>query len=426
MRKQSKGVRVTALLLTLVLFLTAAVSCQFPFDLSEKETERQSGDVGSADSASESQTVMLESGEPISSATGEKTDEDLDFVQDTETEGAFETSRHETAVPETESTSGIAYDVSSIVSAVMPAMVAITVKVTNVQTGILGGSYEYESEGAGSGIIVAQDESFLYIVTNNHVVEDSNSISVCFVDGTEYKGIIKGSDASHDLAVLLVKIDEMSEKTLADIRVAKIGNSNELRLGQGAIAIGNALGYGQSVTIGCISALGRSVKNDDGLSVSLIQTDAAINPGNSGGALLNMQGEVVGINSMKYASTEVEGMGYAIPISDALPIMQSLIEEKFYDENERGYLGISCTAYTQGLYVSLVAENSPAAKAGLKKGDIITEANGKTVKTVSELTEILSHMTAGDSLKIGFLRKSGTAYEKMETTAVLVMRSEAS
>ena len=417
-----KGVRLASLLLAAILIAGGLVSCQFPFELDLHKSESAQPSGADASIGTEETGAQLDSQMPTERPTGEQQSGGLDFVQQTQAQGKA-APEAETMIPETESATGAVYDVSGIVDAVMPAMVAITVKVTNVQSGIFGGAYEYESEGAGSGIIVAQDESFLYIVTNNHVVEDSTRISVSFVDGEEYKAVVKGADASHDLAVLLVKIAEMKEKTLADIRVAKIGNSKELRLGQGAVAIGNALGYGQSVTVGCISALGRAVKSDDGASIPLIQTDAAINPGNSGGALLNMKGEVIGINSMKYASTEVEGMGYAIPISDALPIMQKLIEEKFYDENERGYLGISCTALSQGLYIASVAENSPASRAGLKKGDIITSANGKEVKTAEDLTDVLSRLTAGDALEITYLRQvSSTAYEQKQTTAILSLR----
>lgn len=422
MMNGKKGVRLASLFLALALIAGGLVSCQFPFelDLNGSGSEQPSGagaSVGTEGTGAPSSSQM-----PTESPAGEQPSGGLDFVQQTQAQGTAE-SEAETLIPETENATGAVYDVSGIVDAVMPAMVAITVRVTNVQSGIFGGAYEYETEGAGSGIIVAQDESFLYIVTNNHVVEDSTKISVSFVDGEEYKAVVKGSDASHDLAVLLVKIGEMKEKTLADIRVAKIGNSEELRLGEGAVAIGNALGYGQSVTVGCISALGRTVKSDDGASIPLVQTDAAINPGNSGGALLNMKGEVIGINSMKYASTEVEGMGYAIPISDALPIMQKLIDEKFYDENERGYLGVSCTALPQGLYIVSVAENSPASKAGLKKGDIMISANGKTMKTSEDLSNVLSRLTAGDELAIAYLRQvSSSAYEQKQTTAILSLR----
>ncbi|MBR2951867.1 MAG: trypsin-like peptidase domain-containing protein [Clostridia bacterium] len=402
MMKKRKTARLLSLMLALALFAVTAASCQFPFSLREQETESvQPSETPTAGKNEETGKTDTMSGAPT-----EAESEDLDFVTPTEEEGSATADKEQ--IPETENAVGTAYDVSEIVEAVMPAMVAITVKVKNVQSGIFGGSYEYESEGAGSGIIVAQDQdhTHLYILTNNHVVEDSHSISVRFVDGTECEATVKGAESSYDLAVLIVKTADMGEKTLAEVRKAKLGSSDSLRLGQGAVAIGNALGYGQSVTIGCISALGRTVESDAGASIPLIQTDAAINPGNSGGALLNMAGEVIGINSMKYASTEVEGMGYAIPISDALPIMQELIEQKYYDESERGYLGVGCIAATGGLYVSQVEQGSAADTAGLKKGDVITAVDGKSVKTVNDLTEFLSHKTAGDRIKISFLRNS--------------------
>ena len=428
-RGTKAGIRLIALSLLLALFLTAAASCQFPFSL---DMQGEGSDPSAADAPSvsfgESEQASGTSGESTGGSSDEQTEsgtdeeetDGLEFVQPSESESVGGTVNN--ALPETESSAGIAYDVSPIVDAVMPAMVAITVKVTNAQSGILGGSYE--SEGSGSGIVVAQDDTYLYIVTNNHVVANSTGISVCFVDGEEYTATVKGTNTSYDLAVILVKLADMSKKTMEDIRIAKLGSSDALRLGQGAVAIGNALGYGQSVTVGCISALGRTVKSDEGASIPLIQTDAAINPGNSGGALLNMKGEVIGINSMKYASTEVEGMGYAIPISDALPIMQALIEEKIYDESERGYLGVGCTAHTQGLYVSRVAADSPAAKAGIQKGDIITAVNGKSVKTEADLSAVLSRLTAGDTAVVRFLRKNGAAYESKEVTATLALRDD--
>ena len=401
--KKRKTVRLLSLVLALILFAATAASCQFPFSLQESETQSvqpsEGPTLGAAAQGSGTPT------EELTAQPSEKPSTELDFVDPTEEDGSAGSDKEQ--IPETENAVGTAYDVSEIVEAVIPAMVAITVKVKNVQSGIFGGSY-YESEGAGSGIIVAQDQdnTHLYILTNNHVVEDSHSISVSFVDGTECEAVLKGAEASYDLAVITVKTADMGEKTLAEVRKAKLGSSDDLRLGQGAIAIGNALGYGQSVTIGCISALGRTVESDAGASIPLIQTDAAINPGNSGGALLNMAGEVIGINSMKYASTEVEGMGYAIPISDALPIMQELIEQKYYDEGERGYLGVGCMTANGGLYVSQVEKGSAADAAGLKKGDVITAVNGKSVKTVNDLTEILSHKTAGDRITISFLRNS--------------------
>ena len=401
-----KGIKGLALTLALTLFLGTAVSCTFPFELdSEKGTQAPS------DGGSENPSA--------SSGKNEIVFPDLSTEDET---------REDIIVPDTDQSIGVAYDVSDMVEAVMPSMVAITVKATTTQGGgIFGGSFEYEAEGSGSGIIIAQGDGCLYIVTNNHVVADTHKIEVTFADDKSCEAVIKGTNEQYDLAIIVVQTADMDESTLETVRIARIGDSDLLKLGQGAVAIGNALGYGQSVTLGCISALGRTVESTDGASVPLIQTDAAINPGNSGGALLNLQGEVIGINSLKYASTDVEGMGYAIPITAALPVMYELINEVQYDENRRGYLGVSCTpiANPQGLYVSNVGSGSPADKAGIQKGDVIQTVNGKEVTSVATLTDILSHLTGGDSVTICFSRRNGTGYEKMEVTATLVTRASA-
>ncbi len=321
----------------------------------------------------------------------------------------------------------IAYDVSAVVESAMPAMVNIAV-VTSAGT-------SYETQSSGSGILMASDESYLYIMTNNHVVSGSSVIKVTFADGATYNAQIKGTDSSYDLAVVLVDVTGVSDQTLSAIRVARIGDSRKLRLGQGAVAIGNSLGYGQTVTSGIISAVDRQVElSDGGLSVPLVQTDAAINPGNSGGALLNHDGEVIGINSMKFASATVEGTGFAIPISDALPILQELIDSVTYGEEERGQLGISVYDVTAahmvyygmpaGVCVKSVTQNGPAHKAGIKAGDIICAANGRPVKNVQSLLEFLSRHTGGEQVQITLKRQSDMGdYVEHEVTVTLAVKA---
>lgn len=317
-------------------------------------------------------------------------------------------------------------DVSDVVENAMPCVVAIntTYEVT-YQYG-WGRTYTEESESAGTGFIIKQDKKYIYIATNNHVVADATSLTVQFCDGTEVEAEIKGTVETKDLAVVKVKVSDISNATLKEIRVATLGDSNELEAGQAAIAIGNALGYGQSVTTGVISAIGRSVTVTDsttGTTVvnnNLIQTDAAINPGNSGGALLNSNGEVIGINSVKYADTDVEGMGYAIPINDAMLIIEKLIDGEKIDESNSGYLGIQGEDSSLGAYVHSVLDGSAAEKAGIQSGDIIIEFDGSDIATMSQLKELLSYHPAGDEVTFVILRPQGEdEYTEMEIKVVL-------
>ncbi len=319
----------------------------------------------------------------------------------------------------------VMYDASAAVEAVMPAMVAVTVQKT-----VSSGFFTQEVIGYGTGIIVAQDASCLYIVTNQHVVADATSVSLTFVDGKDCIATVKGENALYDLAIITVAVENMDEDTLALVRLMPLGDSGELKVGQGAVAIGNALGYGQSVSVGCISALGRVVENGSSIKVPLIQTDAAINQGNSGGALLNVKGELVGINTLKIAYSEskdavVEGMGYAIPLSDALPIMNAIIKEVVYEESARGYLGVGCRASvmsdgTRVLRIERVGEGSPAALAGVQAGDILCAVNGKSVGSVEALTDILSHLTGGDKVILNLKRMQGDALFDLTLEATLV------
>lgn len=303
-------------------------------------------------------------------------------------------------------------DVSAIVDKAMPSVVAITSKmVYESQTWF--GPMQREGVGSGSGIVVGRNDDELLIVTNNHVVQGAEELKVAFIDQVAVDASIKGTDADSDLAVIAVPIKNISSDTLSKIAIASLGNSDDLKVGQGVVAIGNALGYGQSVTVGYVSALDRSVQTEDGTSRDLLQTDAAINPGNSGGALLNMRGEVVGINSAKYSSTEVEGMGYAIPISKAQDIIDTLMTRKtrtqVTDANQ-GYLGIQCKnidavtsqqlGMPQGVFIYKIVEGGAASQSDLREKDIITKFDGQGIKTYDDLTNMLKYYEGGTTVTL--------------------------
>lgn len=316
-------------------------------------------------------------------------------------------------------------DVSDLVQDAMPCIVAITnVSEVYVQ-GLWGQGYVQESESCGTGFLVEQDNEYIYIATNNHVVEGAKELTVQFSDNAEVKAQIKGQVASKDLAVIKVAIKDIPKETLAVIKLARLGDSNALEVGEGAIAIGNALGYGQSVTTGVVSALGRSVTVTDSstgttiVNNNLIQTDAAINPGNSGGALFNVKGEVIGINSVKYSDTSVEGIGYAIPISDAMLVIEKLISGEQVDVAKAGYLGIQGVDSNYGVYVYKVFSGSAAEKAGLSVGDIILEFEGNEISTMSQLKELLSYYAAGEEVEFVIYKAKGNDYVKQKVTIVL-------
>ena len=324
----------------------------------------------------------------------------------------------------TTSTSTVTSDVSDIVENTLPSIVSITnMSVQEVQN-FFGGISQQESESAGSGIIISQNDSELLVVTNNHVVEGSDTLTVTFNDGNSVEAQIKGTDSARDLAVVAVPLDKISDDTMNAIKVATLGDSDSLKVGEPAIAIGNALGYGQSVTTGIVSATGRTI---DGFDGEYIQTDAAINPGNSGGALLNANGEVIGINSAKINSSAVEGMGFAIPISDASDVIQNLMNKetrsKVSDE-ERGYLvikgydvseeGAQMYNMPTGVYVKEVMSGGGAEKAGLTKGSIITGFEGSSISGMSSLQEQLQYYKAGEevTLTVQIPDKNGEYTEK--------------
>ena len=310
-------------------------------------------------------------------------------------------------------TSAIQTDVSSIVEKAMPSVVAINNTMVMQQQTWFGPSQTVEVPSSGSGIIVGQNDEELLIVTNNHVVEDSKELTVTFIDNSQVSAAIKGTDSETDLAVIAIPLKDIPSDTMSQIKVATLGDSDALKVGQGVIAIGNALGYGQSVTVGYVSALNREVKAEDQTSRTLLQTDAAINPGNSGGALLNMKGEVIGINAAKYSSTEVEGMGYAIPISQAQDIINELMNKKTrvaVDEADQGYLGIqgqnidetaaSMYGMPRGIYVYKIVEDSAASKSDLREKDIITKFDGQTVRTMADLKDMLTYYKGGDTVNL--------------------------
>jgi len=369
--------------------------------------------------------------EPVAIEKAEKIETETKDSDTYITSGEIDTT--ETADSETDSTQmAVVTDVTKVVDSVMPSVVSIfgTYMVTE---DFWGYRFSQEDEGSGSGIIVGENEEELLIVTNNHVVADSTSLSVQFADEETYAAQVKGTDPDTDLAVIAVGLEDLSASTKSAIRIATLGDSDNLKVGEPAIAIGNALGYGQSVTTGVVSAVNREdTMNEYGESLFLIQTDAAINPGNSGGALLNVYGEVIGINSSKIAGSMVEGMGYAIPISTAKPIIEELMSKKTrvpVGEDEKGYLGISGINVTNdvhelyglpyGVYIAQVYEGTPAYKAGLKKGDIITYFDGEPVETMEELSLLLDCTQAGSSVQIGVMSTTQQGYEERMIEVVL-------
>ena len=386
------------------------------------------------------------------------------------------------------SDSGSDLSVEDVAANSMPALVSITNKsiqeVQNYFGGMGGygnnGTQSYESTSMGSGVIIGQTDSLIYIVTNEHVIDSAQTLTVAFVDNSTAEGTVIGSDSTNDIAVVSVNKSDLSSDTLSQIKVMEIGSSDSLVVGQQVVAIGNALGYGQSVSTGIVSALNRSMDGGTGIyAEGLIQTDAAINPGNSGGALLNMKGQLIGINSAKYADTSVEGMGYSIPIDKVEPIIESMINGTYTsDQSTTGstdstsenngnngsngsignngsngstdsnsssssdgtveatsdaYLGISCTGisseYSQyynipeGVYISSVTSGSAAEKAGLQSGDIITSVDGTSVSSVNDLTSVLNQHTSGDTVQVTVSRQNGSSYAETTVSVTLGSRS---
>lgn len=356
----------------------------------------------------------------------------LDALTNTTTEVASTTS-----APTTESLSltstasvGNGMDVSTIAENVMPSVVAINISAIVEQQGMFGYTQQYEAEGSGSGIIIGENDSELLMVTNNHVVSDATTVNVTFADGESYEAQVKSTDSDTDLAIVVVKLSDIKESTMNQIKIATIGDSDSLKVGEQVVAIGNALGYGQSVTTGIVSAKDRTNSTN---TTPLIQTDAAINPGNSGGALLNMKGEVIGINSSKYSDTTVEGMGYAIPITavqDRLDDLMNRQTREKVSEEEKGYLGISCQTVSSdvseaygiptGVLVAEVQSGSAAEKAGIKKNYVITKIDGQSISSAEELTEKLNYYKSGETVPITYEYMKNNEYTEKTVDVTLM------
>ena len=323
-------------------------------------------------------------------------------------------------------------DVSAIAEAAMPSVVAINDTMTVEQRNWFGMPQTYQATSSGSGIIVAQSDTELLIATNNHVVSGATDLEVTFVDDNSVAAAIKGTDSATDLAIIAVQLSDIPADTMSKIQVASLGDSDQLKVGQQVVAIGNALGYGQSVTVGYISAKDRKITDENGVEHTYLQTDAAINPGNSGGALLDLNGNVIGINAAKTASTEVEGMGFAIPISDARDILDNLMTKQTriaVDKDAQGYLGIRVTnidaatsqAYGMpiGVYVYQIMDGGAAANSDLKEKDIITKFDGQSITTMEELTDMLTYYESGSQVTLTVQTLVNGAYIEHEVSVTL-------
>ena len=334
----------------------------------------------------------------------------------------------------TKTQASIGNDVSSIVEKAMPSVVAINNKMIYTQDNWLFGQQQYEVPSSGSGIIAGQNDTELLIITNNHVVEDSEELSVTFIDNQSVKAAVKGTDSDSDLAVIAVQLSDIPEETRKQIKAADLGDSDSLKLGQGVVAIGNALGQGQSVTVGYVSALNKKLTIND-VERTLLQVDAAINPGNSGGALLNSKGEVIGINEAKYADTSVEGVGYAIPISKAKDIIDDLMTRTTkiaVSESEQGYLGIQLQnidesmakmyGMPQGVYVYKIMEDSAAAGSDLHEKDIITKLDGEKISNYADLAKLLTYYKSGDTVTLTVQSLVNGSYQEREVQLTLKQR----
>ena len=356
----------------------------------------------------------------------------LDALTNTTTEVASTTSAATTQSLSLTSTASVGngMDVSTIAENVMPSVVAINISAIVEQQGMFGYTQLYEAEGSVSGNIIGENDSELLMVTNNHVVSDATTVNVTFADGESYEAQVKSTDSDTDLAIVVVKLSDIKESTMNQIKIATIGDSDSLKVGEQVVAIGNALGYGQSVTTGIVSAKDRTNSTN---TTPLIQTDAAINPGNSGGALLNMKGEVIGINSSKYSDTTVEGMGYAIPITavqDRLDDLMNRQTREKVDESEKGYLGISCATVSsdvseaygipEGVLVTDVASKSAAEKAGIKANYVITKIDGQSISSAEELTEKLNYYAVGETVPITYEYLKDDAYVEKTVDVTLM------
>lgn len=386
-------------------------------------------------SQSDAVTVSEEQAVTVETYESQEETESTDSVDKVETlpqETVPEIAQSKPVLSESGSVTAVVTDVTGIVEQVMPAMVSILNNYTE-RTSYFGQTYTQQEQASGSGIIIGENDTELLLVTNYHVIENADSLEVTFVNEETAEAVVKGTDQSMDLAVISIPLKNLNRNTQNAIAIATLGDSDALSIGEPAIAIGNALGYGQSVTTGVISALNRMLESNDGSkSGPFIQTDAAINPGNSGGALLNIKGELVGINSNKIGGSKIEGMGYAIPISAAKPILSDLMsrETRFKVADEkRGYLGITGINITdveaqmygmpQGVYINQVLENAAADKAGLKKGDIIVKIGDREIQSMDDLKEELEYYEAGSEVTFTVMQMADGGYASTSIRVVL-------
>ena len=417
--KKDNGTTKGLLILVIVFFMIIAGMVGFGLSGYSEFNILQSPDTGVSDK---------------SNTDEEKPAKNNEDKEDKEDKEEHQDRKENVKLPKTETDSKLASvrtsDLSDVVEKVMPSLVAIT---TEGEESIVSwfGEQTRKTQDMGSGVIVDKDQRSLYIITNNHVIDGARKLVVAFEDGSTAKGEIKGTAAYTDLALVEVKLDSLAKKTLDRIKVARLGDSNEIKVGQMVMAIGNALGYGQSLTVGYVSAKDRVVNIND-ITMKLIQTDAAINPGNSGGALLNLNGEVVGINSAKFSDRAVEGMGYAIPMATVKPLINELKTKKNITDTERGYLGIyyreiddaSHQSFNMpyGLYITDVADNGGAKKAGLIKGDIIVAVNDNETLKSDAINSIILGKKKGEQVKVTFYRYENGEYVKKDVNVTLAER----
>ncbi len=412
-----KGKKIAVIVLLAAMFCLIAVLVHK--GVSSLSGGNQAAAPSSSSSSDSSEKIVLGNQDSTDSSTGSSVDSiDPDALQ---SEANANSSSDEELTTE------------EVVEKVMPSMVAITNTSVEEYQNIYGQTQSSESVSAGSGIIVGKTDDDLLIATNNHVISSASEITVTFVDNSAVKGTIKGTDADNDLAIVAVALSDLSSDTLDQVSVVSIGDSDNIKVGQSVVAIGNALGYGQSVSKGIVSALNREVTDSDGSVKTLIQTDASINPGNSGGALLNMKGELIGINEAKYVDTSVEGVGYAIPMNTAEPILEKLGSKQARTEvsdDQASYIGITCVTmpdsyvqqgYPEGVYVASVISGGPADKAGIKAGDIITSMDGTSVSTKEELINNLKYYAAGEQVEISLSRINSqqNGFDKVKVTVTL-------
>ncbi|MBP9995740.1 MAG: trypsin-like peptidase domain-containing protein [Lachnospiraceae bacterium] len=375
-------------------------------------------------------TGVTKANKPMPQTADKAVESEKEPVTLPEPESEIQLGKAENEIADSSAGATTVTDVTQVVDAVMPSVVSINGNYVVTSQDFFGQVYSQEATGSGSGIIVAKTDTQLLIATNNHVVEDSESLEVQFIDGKTANAKIKGTDADMDLAVIIVDLEDVEAETRKSIEVAKLGDSQNLKVGEPAIAIGNALGYGQSVTTGVISAVDREIDMQDGaVATGLIQTDAAINPGNSGGALVNIKGEVIGINSSKIGGATVDGVGFAIPISSAQPILSDIVTSKDrvkVSEAEQGYLGISGVTVTEeasqmygmpvGVQVRNVYDGTGAREGGMLSGDIVTKIGRKSIKSMEELREELTYYESGEEVEVTVARfESGDYVDEVLT-----------